>query len=403
MNPLLRIGFIVLGVTALMVVLNQIDFGGREERLKRATTEELRRLVEREPNNLRARFHLAARLGTKEGRYEEAYQVLRPVAEKQPNAEDVQYAFAQLALSTKRLEEAVASLKRVARINPQREDIPRQLASVFDQCGFFPEVVAELEPVLAAHPEQPPLWDVLGQAYLKMGNLEKAESAYRLLTKRMPMMGSAHVGMGFVWLAKGYPKAAEENFRRGLTAYRADPRAYLGLARLYQRTAWTAARLPRVVEDMQNAVQSFPQDAVSHFVLGKAYAQQNKVQEAIDELKSAARLRNAPAATWQLLAALYRRVGRAAEAAAAEKKYQQAAATERKEQQLKQAVAASPRGAERQFALARFYVAQKNLPAAWIHFTRGLQERSDESAAKEAAAVRKRLFAGEGAEVTALP
>jgi cytochrome c-type biogenesis protein CcmH/NrfG len=403
MNPLLRIGLIVLGVIALMVILNQTNMGGGEERLKKASADELRRLVEQEPNNLRARFYLASQLGTKEGRYEEAYQVLRPAAEKQSHAEDVQYAFAQLALSTKRLEEAVTCLDKVAQINPQREDVSRQLASVFNQCGLFPEVVAELEPVLSAHPEQPPLWDALGQAYLKMGNVEKAESAYRLLTKRMPMMGSAHVGMGFTWLAKGYFKAAEENFRKGLSSYRVDERACLGLARLYKQTVWPDVQLPQIVQEMKNAVRFSPQDAVSHFVLGKAYAKQNKVKESLKELEAAARLPGAPAETWQLLASLHRRLSKTADAAAAEKKYQAVLATEREEQRLKRAVADSPHDAARQFALARFYVAQKNLPAAWIHFTLGLQERKDEQAAKEAAAVRKRLLAGEGVEVAALP
>ncbi|MCS6862957.1 MAG: tetratricopeptide repeat protein, partial [Abditibacteriales bacterium] len=403
MNPLLRIGIIVLGVIALMVALNRVDLGGEEERLKRATTDELRRLVEQEPNNLRARFHLAARLGTQEGRYEEAYQVLRPAAEKQPHAEEVQYAFAQLAISTKRLDEAIDALNRVTQINPERTDVHRQLASIYGQIGLFPEVAAKLEPILAAHPEQPPLWDALGKAYLKMGDLDKAEEAYRLLTKRMPKMGSAHVGMGFVWLAKGYPQAAEENFRRGLLSYRVDERAYLGLARLYQQITWTDARLPQIVQEMEDAVRFFPQDAMSHFVLGKAYARQNRVAEALKELHAAARLPGAPAETWQLLAVLYQRAGNTAAAATAEKKYRAAAATEREEKQLKQSAAASPRDAQRQFALARFYVARKNLPAAWIYFTRGLRERQDQPAAKEAAAVRKRLLAGEGVEVAALP
>jgi len=402
-EPFLRIGLIVLGVIALMVILNQTDLGGGEERLKKASADELRRLVEQEPNNLRARFYLAAQLGTKEGRYEEAYQVLRPAAEQQPLAEDVQYAFAQLALSTKRREEAVACLRRVAQINPRREDVPRQLASVFFQCGLFPEVVTQLEPLLSAHPEQPPLWDTLGRAYLKMGDLDQAERAYRLLTRRMPMMGSAHVGMGFMWLAKGYFKAAEENFRRGLSSYRVDERAYLGLARLYQQTGWTEAQLPRLIEEMKNAVRFFPQDAVSHFVLGKAYARQNKVKESLQELEAAARLPGAPAETWRLLASLHRRLSHTAEAAAAEQKYQAGLAMEREEQRLKQAVAASPRDAARRFALARFYVARKNLPAAWIHFTLGLKERKDESAEKEAEEVRKQLLAGEGVEVAALP
>ena len=403
MNPLLRIGLIVLGIIALMVILNQTNMGGGEERLKRASADELRRIIEQEPNNLRARFYLASQLGTKEGRYEEAYQVLRPAAEKQRDAEDVQYALAQLALSTKRLEEAVACLGRVAQINPQREDVSRQLASVSFQCGLFPEVVTQLEPVLSAHPEQPPLWDTLGRAYLKMGNLDKAESAYRLLTKRMPMMGSAHVGMGFVSLARGNFKSAEENFRKGLSSYRVDERAYLGLARLYKQTTWTDAQLPRIVKDMKNAVQSFPNDAMSHFVLGKAYMKQNMVKEAVEELASAARLHGAPAETWQLLASLHQRMGNTAAAAAAEKKHQAALTTEQEEQRVKQAVADSPGNAARQFDMARFYVAQKNLPAAWIHFTLGLKERKDKQAEEEAAAVRKRLLAGEGVDVAALP
>ncbi len=403
MNPLLRIGLIVLGIIALMVILNQTNMGGGEERLKRASVDELRRIIEQEPNNLRARFYLASQLGTKEGRYEEAYQVLRPAAEQQPKAEDVQYAFAQLALSTKRLEEAVAYLDKVAKINPRREDVSRQLASVFFQCGLFPEVVTQLEPVLSAHPEQPPLWDTLGKAYLKMGNLDKAESAYRLLTKRMPMMGSAHVGMGFVSLARGDFKAAEENFRKGLSSYRVDERAYLGLARLYTQTAWTEAQLPQIIQDMKNAVRFAPQDAVSHFVLGKAYANQHKLKEAVKELQAAARLHGAPAETWQLLASLYQRRGKTADAASAEKKYQAVWATKLEEQRLQRAVAEAPKDAARQFALARFYVAQKNLPAAWIHFTFGLQERQDEQATKEAATVRKRLLAGEGVEVAARP
>lgn len=402
MHPLVRI---LLLVAALLLAVSAADrlHLGNEARLKKASTAQLQQIVHDEPGNWRAKYRLGLKLGIAESRYNEAYQVLKPLAQEHVKDDDVQYSFAQAAIQTKHMNEAVEALEKALRLNPQRKDTRNQLASIYTQCGLFPEAAAELERIVQNNPTQPQVWSTLGRAYLWLGFRDRAGDTFSLLNRRMSMMGDGYVGLGLVALERGDLVTAEPLFRQGLRAYRIDRNAYRGLAKLYLKKPPTGAQAETAAQNMRDAIEAFPHYALPHFILGDIELAQHQSGKALKEYETASRLPRPPAQVWQRLASLYGKPGNTDRARSAEKQYQTAHAADEQAAELQKAVNENPKDADRKLALARFYAQQGQLAQAWVQYTAVLKGTKDARVQEEARVVRQKLLAGEQGDLGDVP
>jgi tetratricopeptide (TPR) repeat protein len=75
--------------------------------------------------------------------------------------------------------EALAALQRACALNPQDAEAHFQLGALFDRQKRYAEAVAQFERVVAINPPDARAWDYLGLNLEPIGQIERAEAAFR--------------------------------------------------------------------------------------------------------------------------------------------------------------------------------------------------------------------------------
>ena len=127
-----------------------------------------------------------------------------------------------------------------------------QLASSTGRAEFNAKATSLLRPLAGTEAEDAEFWEVLGAAHLELGEMEKAEEAFRKALEKNPQAAGAHYSLGY----------------------------------LLQRQSKTAV----AVEAYQKALKSDPDKAEALGNLAAAYFQLGKQQEGMTALDAALRL-----------------------------------------------------------------------------------------------------------------
>jgi tetratricopeptide (TPR) repeat protein len=255
--------------------------------------------------------HIRAGMEAKQqGRLPEAIKEFKIVTELAPN---VAAAFVNLGAANLENHDygaAIPPLKRALEINPDlvgahqmlgyallaqgyaSEALPhlektglQDAIGIADlKLGKLPEAVANLQAALAKRPNDPDLLYYLGQA---SGLLSK--QAFDTLESAYPGSARAHEALGEnLAVLKRVPEA-EKEYREALRVRPDAPGVHLALGELYA----AAGQWPQAQEEFSAEAKLQPGDAETAYRLGSAYMETGKTREAVRELQRADQLRPA--------------------------------------------------------------------------------------------------------------
>jgi protein O-GlcNAc transferase len=200
----------------------------------------------------------------------------------EPDSAHLHYDLA-LALKLKDdLAAAVPEFELAAQLNPELPDPAYTLGVIYMQQGKFPESVRELRRVTALQPDNGDAWALLGSVLKDSGDPSAATDALRRAIELEPDQPSLHIQLASLEAQSGQKDAAAADRR-------------------------IAADLSRVSISRQRA--SFALKS------GRALLDENKLTEAILQLNTAAEADHTLAEPHTLLAEVYSRLGRTADAA----------------------------------------------------------------------------------------
>jgi tetratricopeptide (TPR) repeat protein len=152
----------------------------------------------------------------------------------------------------------------------------------------------------------------LGEAYQRLGQLDRAEAAYRRALAVDPGAWTSHNNLGSLYADQGRPDLAEQEYRRGLALAPGTGAAHNNLGNLYR-----AQRRPvEAIGEFQRALALNPSDAAAHNNLGLALLDVGRPDDAKAEFEAAIRINPDYAAAHSNLGNHYFRRGQLAEAAA---------------------------------------------------------------------------------------
>ena len=250
--------------------------------------------------------------------------------------------------------DGMEELEQAAKLAPGVFDYRYRLGAAYLQVGRYEDAATELKAATAIDRSKPPVWESLGQALQRSGDVAGALDAYRealkldpandaahnnyaamLIETRQPDLGIAesrkvlehHPGdlgalmnIGYAHLKKGDFDAAEKAYREALTV---DPKSAaahydLGIAlkmkdQIEQAqgelkeairldpglpqahytlgiTHWQQGNFPAALEQMHAAIAAQPDYAEAHYMLGIILKQTGDLDGAVPELKEAIRL-----------------------------------------------------------------------------------------------------------------
>jgi Flp pilus assembly protein TadD len=214
-------------------------------------------------------------------RYQEAAQYLERANKKQPTDLETLDMLGKAYLHEKNYKALTSVFARIMQTNPNSASAHIMMGTAYDQMDQRNDAIEEYQLAEKADPNFVGVHSGLGYLYFRQGDMDSAEKEFRAELQRFPDDPSSNCYLGEILLNKASPADAEPLFR---VALKANPRyveALLGLG----RTEVGLKRADAAIEPLQRAVEIDPDNFQAHYVLGSAFRQLGRTEEAAKEQK----------------------------------------------------------------------------------------------------------------------
>jgi tetratricopeptide (TPR) repeat protein len=349
--PLLLALLLVLAARGEAVARPQTSAGGRSPQPASAESAAIeQRLLEtaaRNPDSFDARYQLAS-FYLQQGNVQAALPHLERARAIDPAHYANSHDLALALLETGKLDEARAEVSRMMAIQETAE-LHNLLGNVEAGAGNFIGAAGEFQRAAHMAPTEEHLFD-WGNNLVQLRAFDEAAQVFTAAIARHPGSARLHVGLGIAHYSRGQYEDAVTSFCRAADLAPSDPRAYQFLGEMYGVAPALGDEVTRRLADF---VKTHPRNALAHFhyamslwkgrpagsqpadmqrveallrqavaldttlakgflELGILLSDQQRYQEAIQELSSATRLEPDLAQAHYRLARAYQRTGQKA-------------------------------------------------------------------------------------------
>jgi tetratricopeptide (TPR) repeat protein len=144
----------------------------------------------------------------KDGKVDEAVQMLREAARANPDNEDVHYNLGLALARQGKTEDAMKEYQEALRIFPNYVEAHNNLGNALMRIGRTEEAIPQFEQAVKIMPEYAAAHNNLGTALQKAGRSEEAFAQFEQAVKYNPNYWEAHFNVATSWLQQGRPKEA---------------------------------------------------------------------------------------------------------------------------------------------------------------------------------------------------
>jgi arylsulfatase A-like enzyme/Flp pilus assembly protein TadD len=177
-------------------------------------------------------------------RLAEAVDRMKRVVAADPDIMDAHLTLGNWLVRLKRPDEAAAAFKQALALKPDDDIALGNLARLYLARGRKQDAADALEvfrTALRANPRNPQSWYQLAALFLDTGEQAEAESAFRDALHANPKMGAAYNGLGVIAFTRGDVAAAEQLVRKALELEPTVRTAHYNLGRIREARGDTAA------------------------------------------------------------------------------------------------------------------------------------------------------------------
>jgi len=290
----------------------------KSQRLRDAVLE-AQEVLKRDPDNLPARRLLAhiyvrtlgersAPVGSKET-VTRAVEQYREILRLDPADTEAYLWLARLYRFQNDHQGAEKVLRDALAREPEHEDLLRQLAQLLLDQGKAEDAAALLDKVVERTPS-PDLLSLLGDAYSRMKDYERAEAAYRRAVEAEPQEPEHRRDLAQSLLSQGKAEAALEQYQKLAELEPTEPQHYLRMSQIYRQMK----KLDRAEDSLLRAKQRAPGSIEVIYSEALLYEAQGRFEDAIRVLSdSVAAVKSNPGGVSdprRTLAILYEQLGR---------------------------------------------------------------------------------------------
>jgi protein O-GlcNAc transferase len=202
-----------------------------------------------------------------------------------------------LALKLKdNLTAAVPEFQLAEQLDPTLPDPPYTLGVIYMQQGHFPEAIAQLKLAAQLQPQNGDVWALLGSILKDSNDPAGAIDALTRAIALEPDQPSLHIQLASLDMEAGKREeaAAERKIAADLSRA-ANNRQRAGFALKSGRVLLDQNKVPEAILQLKNAVDADPTQPEPHHLLAEAYARQGDPTQSATEAKLAADLATAQA------------------------------------------------------------------------------------------------------------
>ena len=251
--------------------------------------EHLAQAVANDPGHLEARLGLAVSLELA-GQVERARAEFQQALDLEPANTQLIYYLARISQRLGDLEQSAGWLTRYLSFKPYEAQAHLELAYVRIQQSRWQEALDQIQGVLnSSHPEQSDsqLWTLIGSAYETGGQEKAAEEAYRKALSAGTEEVDPYLRLGSLYQRRGEFQRAEEMFQQAFEKEPDRPEVLNALGYLY--ADW-GVHLEEAVRLIERALAGDPQNGGYLDSLGWAYFKAGQTQQALGLLEEAVSL-----------------------------------------------------------------------------------------------------------------
>jgi tetratricopeptide (TPR) repeat protein len=242
-------------------------------------------VLEKQPDRAEARSNLGAAL-MKIGRFEEAITQYRKALETRPEMTNVRFNLALAYYKADRLAEAAPEFAKVLEQSPKHPAATLLLADCRLRMGESAKVVELLSPLESEMGNDRLFSYLLGTALLDTDQLERGQAVIDRLF-RSGESAEAHVLLGAQYLRQGQAIKAVPEIAKAVEMNPALP----GVHALYGRALRQNHDNPGAMVQYRAELDRNPNDFESNLWLGLLQTESNQLDEALEHLKRAGRMR----------------------------------------------------------------------------------------------------------------
>ena len=210
-----------------------------------------------------------------------AVQALQAVVKVQPDNGAAWFNLGYAYSGLHQDEEAVQAYQKTLELQPDLFEAHLNLGILFTQMKRVQEAVEELNKAVALKPEHPRAHLYDGRALAAAGQSEAAEKQFQEALRLDPTLAIAWFDLGQSRLNRQDPDDALEAFRKAAELDPKLPQAKLGAALALE----ALSRSPEAIPLMEQYLAAQPDDLETRFHLAKLYLQQNKNEQALENLQ----------------------------------------------------------------------------------------------------------------------
>jgi len=224
-----------------------------------------------------------ARSLARDEKLDEAMAAIRAVIAEDPGIIDAHTSLGGWLRETKRLDEAVSAYKRALVLEPANQMALAALAEIYRQQGRPEAAIEGYRAVLKLQPRSPQIWYQLATLYLDLGREKEAAATFRSALEQNPKMGAAYNSLAALAFGRGDVAEAERLVRRGLELEQDLRSSRFNLGRVLEARgdAKGAERLYR------EELERFADNGRARFNLAQLLRERGDRRGYVDELRTA--------------------------------------------------------------------------------------------------------------------
>jgi tetratricopeptide (TPR) repeat protein len=173
-------------------------------------------------------------------------------------------------------EKTAAELREVLRLDPRNADASYKLAWLLLSQGQIDEGINTIAEARKSQPPSAPLFALLGDAYSRKNNLEKAEESYLLALNESGINSDAMLGLAAIYQRKGDANTAFLYLARAKAAIGDSPDLLYKFALIAVKSQLGAD----AIIALKRAIELRPKESSYYFALGVAWLTKPDLQEA---------------------------------------------------------------------------------------------------------------------------
>ncbi|MDT5061388.1 MAG: hypothetical protein QOH63_1847 [Acidobacteriota bacterium] len=173
-------------------------------------------------------------------------------------------------------DKTISELREVLRLDPNNPDVSYKLARLLISQGRTDEGISFIETMKQAGSLPAPLLVVLGDAYLKKGDIARAEESYQLALNQQSASADALLGLAVVSQGKGDTKNVILYLNRTRNLITNSP----DLLYSFARVALNSGLVNDAVLALKRAIELKPDEPRYYYAVGLTWLQKPDLQEA---------------------------------------------------------------------------------------------------------------------------